>query len=106
MTYFDSLGFAQELKKVDFRPDQAEVLASLIRDHVLGNTAKKEDLANTESRFNGKIENTEHRLNEHIDRVEERITSELKQLEQRMTIKLGSMMVVAVGVVVAAQKLW
>lgn len=95
MTYFDSLGFAQELKNVDVPSDQAEVLASLIRDHVVGNTVRKEDLSNTESR-----------LNEKVDRVEERIKSELRQLDQRMTIKLGSMLVVAVGVVVAAQKLW
>jgi len=95
MTYFDSLGFAQELKKVNVPPDQAEVLASLIRDHVVGNTVRKEDLLNTESR-----------LDERVDRVEERIKSELSQLEQRMTIKLGSMLVIAVGVIVAAQKLW
>ena len=50
MTYFDSLGFAQELKKVDFPADQAEVLASLIRDHVVGNTVRKEDMSNTETR--------------------------------------------------------
>jgi len=95
MTYFDSLGFAQELKKVDVPADQAEVFASLIRDHVIGNTVRKEDLANTETRLNDKA-----------DRIEERIKSELRQLEQRMTIKLGSMLVVAVGVIVAAQKLW
>jgi hypothetical protein len=92
MAYFDSLGFAQELKKVAVPADQAEVLASLIRDHVVGNTARKEDLLSAENR-----------LNEKVDRVEERITSELKQVEQRMTIKLGSMLAIAVGLVVAAQ---
>ena len=95
MTYFDSLGFAQELTKVDFPPQQAEMLASLIRDHVVGNTARKEDLLNTENR-----------LIEKVDRVEERITSELRQLEQKITIKLGSMLAIAVGVLVAVQKLW
>lgn len=94
MTYFDSLGFAQELKKANVPADQAEVLATLIRDHVVGNTVKKENLTDTESR-----------LNEKIDRVEERITSELRQLEQRMTIKLGAMMAGAVAIIVAAQKL-
>ncbi len=95
MTYFDSLGFAQELKNVNVPPEQAEVLASLIRDHVVGNTVRKEDLSNSENR-----------LTEKVDRVEERITSELRQLEQKMTIKLGSMLVVAVGIIVATQKLW
>jgi hypothetical protein len=78
MTYFDSLGFAQELRKVNFPADQAEVLAALVRDHVLGNVATKEDLLNVEKR-----------LDQKIDRVEERLKAELRQLEQRMTIKLG-----------------
>ncbi|NJO54564.1 MAG: hypothetical protein HC829_06740 [Bacteroidales bacterium] len=94
MSLFDSLGFAQELKKVNVPGDQAETLAALIRDHVVGNTVKKENLADTENR-----------LNEKIDRVEERITSELRQVEQRMTIKLGAMMAAAVAIIVAAQKL-
>jgi hypothetical protein len=94
MSYFDSLGFAQELKKVNFSADQAEALAALIRDHVLGSAATKEDLLNVEKR-----------LDEKIDRVEERLKAELKQLEQRMTIKLGSIVVVAMGIIAAIQKL-
>lgn len=50
------------------------------------------------------LTDAESRLNEKIDRMQERIVSELKQLEQRMTIKLGSMLVVAIGVVAAVQK--
>jgi hypothetical protein len=95
MDYFDSLGFAQALKNVAFSSDQAEVFATLIKEHVVGNTARKKDVTDAESR-----------LNEKIDRAEERIRSELKQLEHRMTIKLGSMLVVAVGVVAAVQKFW
>lgn len=94
MNVFDSLAFKQELTKVGFPDDQAEVLAVLTRDHVLANAATKEDLLNIEKR-----------LDERIDRIEERLRAEIKQLEQRMTIKLGSMLVVAVAVVVAAQKL-
>ena len=95
MGHFDSLGFAQELKKVALSSEQAETLASLIRDHVVGNTVRKDDLTGAESR-----------LTEKIDRIQERTTSELKQLEQRMTIKLGSMLVVAIGVIAAVQKFW
>jgi hypothetical protein len=94
MSVFDSLTFKQELTKVGFPDDQAEALAALTRDHVLANAATKEDMLNVE-----------RRLDEKIDRVEERLTSEIKQLDQRMTIKLGSMMVVAVAIVVAAQRL-
>ena len=37
--------------------------------------------------------------------TEDKLESELRQLEQRLVIKLGSMLVVAVGVVVALIKL-
>jgi len=94
MSVFDSLSFKQELTKVGFPADQAEALAALTRDHVLGNATTKDDLLNLE-----------RRLDEKIDRVEERLKSEIKQLDQRMTIKLGSMIVVAVAVIVAAQRL-
>jgi tetrahydromethanopterin S-methyltransferase subunit G len=94
MSAFDSLSFKQELTKVGFPADQAEVMAALTRDHVLGNAATKDDLLHVE-----------RRLDEKIDRVEERLKSEIKQLDQRMTIKLGSMLVVAVGLIITAQKL-
>jgi hypothetical protein len=47
----------------------------------------------------------EKRLNKRIDRFEERLKAELRQLGQSMTIKLGSIVVVAVGVILAAQQL-
>jgi hypothetical protein len=94
MSVFDSLSFKQELTRVGFPDGQAEALAALTRDHVLANAATKEDLLNVEKR-----------LDEKIDRVEERLKSEIKQLDQRMTIKLGSMIVVAVALIVASQQL-
>ena len=94
MNAFDSLSFKQELTKVGFPSDQAEALAALTRDHVLGNAATKDDLLNVEKR-----------LDQKIDRTEERLKSEIRQLEQRMTIKLGSMIVVAIALIVTAQQL-
>lgn len=94
MMAFDSLTFAQELEKVGVPTDQAQLLASLIRDQVLASVVTKVDLAHTEQR-----------LDERIDRLEERLKAEMAQLEQRMTIKLGAMVVVAVGLIVTAQKL-
>lgn len=98
MADFDSLRFAQDLKGVEFPSEQAERLTSLIRDYILADAVKTNDLANTEKR-----------LDEKINRLEERITStltsELKQLEQKMTIRLGTMIAAAIAIVVAAQKL-
>ena len=42
---------------------------------------------------------------EDIKHLEERIDSQFIQLEQRMTIKLGALMVIAVGAVAALVKL-
>ncbi len=95
MSAFDSLSFKQELTRVGFPDDQAEALAALTRDHVLANAATKDDLLGVE-----------RRLNEKIDRVEERLLSELRLLNQSMTIKLGSIAVVAVGIILAAQRLF
>lgn len=50
MMAFDSLTFAQELEKVRVPTDQAQRLASLIRDGVLGSVVTKEALAHTEQR--------------------------------------------------------
>ena len=101
MGAFDGLTFKQGLTKVGYPDDQAEALSALIRDHVVGNAATKDDLLNIEQR-----------LNERIDRVEERLKSEIalsrsemKQLEHRMTVRLGSMVAAAVVLIVAAQQL-
>lgn len=94
MTAFDSLTFAQELEKVRVPTDQAQRLASLIRDGVMASVVTKDDLGHTEQRLDGRI-----------DRLEERLKAELAQLEQRMTIRLGTMLVVTAGLIVTAQKL-
>lgn len=94
MTAFDGLTFKQGLTNVRIPDDQAEALSALIRDHVVGNSATKDDVVRTEQR-----------LNDRIGQVEERLRSEIKQLENAMTIKIGSMFIVAVGILLAMQSL-
>ena len=91
MCAFDGLTFKQGLTKVGYPDDQAEALSALIRDHVVGNAATKEDLLHTEQR-----------LNEKIDRIEERLRAEINTLGQKMTIQLGSMSIAGVVIILTA----
>ncbi len=95
MSTFDGLTFKQGLTGVGIPPDQAEALSALIRDHVVGNAASKEDLLHVEER-----------LVEKIERAEERLTSQIVSLEQRMTIKLGGLIVAGVAIIAALQRLF
>lgn len=82
----DTLGVVRRLEAAGTPRDQAEALAEVLRDaesRSLAELATKADLALLEQRLEAKIE----------------------QLEQRMTIKLGGMMVVAVGAVAALVRL-
>lgn len=75
---FDTLKFANKLKAAGLPPDQAEAQAEALAEVIelnIQDLVTKDDL----------------------------VTS-LKDLEQRLIIKLGGMMVVAVGVIVALVK--
>ncbi len=73
---FDSLGFVRRLEEAGVERRVAEAHADVARDFVLDEMATKGDLE-----FG------------------------LHSLEQRMTIKVGTMLVVAVGAIVALQRL-
>lgn len=75
---FDTLKFANKLKAAGLPPDQAEAQAEALAEVIELNI---QDLVTKDD-----------------------LTVSLKDLEQRLIIKLGSMMVVAVGVIVALVK--
>ncbi|MDR2208906.1 MAG: CCDC90 family protein [Azoarcus sp.] len=79
---FDTLKYANRLKKAGFTPEQAEEQASALSEVLevnLKELATKADIA--------------------------MLRQEMVQLEQRMTIKLGTMLTIAVGAMVALTKL-
>ena len=76
---FDTLKYANTLKKAGFTPEQAEAQAGAMSD-VLELSIK------------------ELVTKEYLD-------SRLVQLEQRMTIRLGTMLTLAIGAIVALTKL-
>ena len=80
---FDTHAFVKELTRVGMPEEQAEVLAQSQATLIDEKLATKQDLK----------------------KLEMNLRHEMKELELRLTIRLGSMMVVAVGVVAALVKL-
>lgn len=80
---FDTHAFVKELTRVGMPEEQAEVLAQSQATLIDEKLATKQDLKE----------------------LEMSLRREMKELELRLTIRLGSMMVVAVGVVAALVKL-
>ena len=80
---FDTHAFVKELTRAGMPEEQAEVLARSQAALIDDKLATKQDLKE----------------------MEPAARQDLKELELRLTIRLGSMMVVAVGVVAASVKL-
>ena len=94
-----------KLQKVGFTPEQVEALADFMDDKAASKAdlseAKAElkaDLSELRAELKADIERTEHRLDMKIVALQ----SDLRLVEQRMTIRLGGMMVVGVGILLAA----
>ncbi|MDR0480219.1 MAG: CCDC90 family protein [Burkholderiaceae bacterium] len=81
---FDTLKFVKTLQAAGVSMPQAEAFASAVRD-----STESADLA------------TKADLRE----LKAELKADMRELELRMTVKLGSMLVVAVGVIVALNKL-
>lgn len=117
---FDTLKLARALRdRGRLTPEQAEGVADSLSEAFRDEMATKSDIQRLEGKIERQEENTKaqiERLEQKIDRAEERMTAQFKSLEertsarfmsleQRMTIKLGGMMVVAVGTVAVLVKL-
>jgi hypothetical protein len=87
---FDTLKYANRLKAAGAEPKVAEAEAEALAEVFelnLNEIATREDLKHMEERLN------------------ERLEARLLQLEQRMIIKLGGLMVVAIGAVATLVKI-
>jgi DNA-binding transcriptional MerR regulator len=91
VTTFDTLKFAKRLKEAGVPIAEAEAISEAFKE-VQGemDIATRQDIG---------------LLKQDIDLLKRDIQRDMKELEQRMTIKLGSLMVIAVGVVAAIVKL-
>lgn len=82
-TTFDTLGYFEKLKAAGVSEAQAKVQTEALREIVEDKLTTKKDLADLESRMDGK----------------------LRELEYRLVIRLGTMMAACVAVVAALVKL-
>jgi hypothetical protein len=87
----DTLDIARRLKSVGFNDAQAEAVTEIIRD------VRTADLANLATRAD--IEATRA----DIERVEAKLLAQMEILRRDVTIRLGGMIVVATGILLAAK---
>jgi ubiquinone biosynthesis protein UbiJ len=93
---FDTLKLARRLEAAGFPPQQAGDMAEAIAE-ALADLATKSDIAALKADIAA--------LKADIAALEARIDTKLEILKRDMTIRLGSMMVIAVGVILAGFKL-
>ena len=94
---FDTLKFANAFKEAGFTEQQAEALAHAEAEWMEQNVATKRDIADLKR----DIKELKVKMEQKVEQIRSDLARDLKDLEYRMTIKLGTMMVVAVGAMAA-----
>jgi len=111
---FDTLKMAQRLEAAGFSGSQAAGASEALAEALIGaDLAKRGDVVATEAKLHGDMSSLEGRLHGDMSSLEGRLRADMASLEARllgaiellrrdMTIKLGGMLVIAVGVLLAA----
>ena len=94
---FNSLKYAKKLEDVGFSRDQAEMHVLILSEIMETNLATKQDIKDLHQKMDG-VQND-------LSLKMEKIQLEIKLSEQRATIKLGTIVSIALGLVVALIKL-
>ncbi|MBN2702379.1 MAG: DUF1640 domain-containing protein [Methylothermaceae bacterium] len=116
MAALDTHKLFKHLKEAGFTETQAEALAEAGAELLESRLATKEDLRHLREDLERKIDKMREDLERKIDKVREslernfgdshtELENKIERMEDRMIIKLGGLMVVAVGVVAALVKL-
>ena len=90
---FDTLKLARKLEESGFSPQQAAGASAALAEAVTADLATKADITQLENRI--------ARLDDRMDSRFAHVDARFAELEQRMTIKLGTMILVGVGVLAA-----
>ena len=94
----------QRLKEAGFTEQQAEALADAEAEFIEQNLATKRDIADVKrdiKELEVTLRNEIKQLDVKMEQIRSDLARDLKDLEYRMTMKLGTMMVVAVGAMAA-----
>ena len=124
---FDSLGYAKRLRDGGVAPDQAETHAEAARDFIMAELVTKSDLLATkqelrtsitelqsdiratEQRLQKELHNTKQELQTEIHNNVETLKTSIETLKEtltlRLTVRLGAMLVIAIGALATVLKL-
>ncbi len=103
---FDTLKLAKRLKEAGFSEQQAEALAEAEAELFETTLATKQDIADLKREIETVRTKDIADLKREIETVRTKLEYEIRAAEQRMLIKLGSLMVIAVGVVATLVRLF
>ncbi len=102
---FDTHAFVKELTQAGMPEEQAEVLARSQATLIDEKLATKQDLKELELRLKRDMKELEMRLKRDIQELKRDMQEMELRLKHDLTVRLGSMMVVAIGVIAALVKL-
>ncbi len=105
---FNALRYTEDLEKAGFTGEQAKASLKILIEVMDESFATKSDLLITKSDLETQIRAVRTDLSAEIQLVRSEIQSvrsDLKTLESTLTIRLGSMMVIGLGVITALIKM-
>ena len=116
---FDSLGYVRRLEEVGVERRVAEAQAEVVRDYILAEVATRDDIdrlrteidrlrtevAADHRRLDERFDGLEQRMDGKFDALAQEFDGKLERLGQGMTIRLGTMLVVGIGALVALDRL-
>lgn len=105
---FNALKYTEILETVGFTREQAEQSIKVLIEVMEQNLASSQDLKDLKQELIGEISKLDQKVTTEASKLDQKITNisyEMKNLEARMTIKLGSLMVLAIGIVTALNKI-
>ncbi len=102
---FDTLAFVNKLKSAGVPEKQAEVQAVAIAEIVNEQMATKRDIAELKAELKRDIKEGDAGLKRDIKELETALKRDIKELEMGLTIRLGVMMMVAIGVIATLVKI-
>lgn len=102
---FDTLKLAQDFEVAGMAPPVAAGSAAALADALISaDLVTKSDLGALETKFDAKFTSLETRFDARFASLEAKFNSKIELLRRDMTIKLGGMLVIAVGVILAAMR--
>ena len=105
MNGFNAFKYVGELREAGVPEKQAETHLRILHEIVESNLATKRDIKELEQKMELKMEQNTNELKRDIKELEQSTKRDIKELEQKMLIKLGALMVVTIGIIVALSNL-